>query len=342
MTTIVESPPVNNYYRNLKSRASAFDGLSVAEVFVKADLDFHVEKVPLFTSFGDPVPAWATRRTDTEQILGVVGRTYHVQQNAEIQPLVQSFLDHGMKITRGGTFKQGAKVFLEAELGRPEPVAPGDTVGCRVRFDSSHDGSSKHRFTVTPLRLSCLNGLVVAGGAMIGAALRHTCGARDAERAFEEFLAQVRGQFDKALTQYRHLARKPINSQELTTYLRDVFTIDPDVDPTTRQAQLLDQIVSNFDRDRQAFVEMMDRYEEPVAVNPGANVLDDILRNFETDPGSEVSRTRGTYWDAYNGFTYWLSNQRGGDDARRLESLWYGSSHQLNERALELALAATE
>src|SRR5207342_2066066 len=148
---------------------------------------------------------------------------------------------------------------------------------------------------LTPLRLTCQNGMVVAGNAQAVVARRHTRNSADAVQAFEEFMAQVRGQFDAAMTQYRLLARKPITSEALREYVGEVFKLPEDEERTTRQAKLLDQIIANHDRDRDAFRMVMEQYEEPVTVNPGANVLDDILNNFEAGAGSEIPSTRGSY-----------------------------------------------
>jgi phage/plasmid-like protein (TIGR03299 family) len=333
----------------LRKAASPYAGLSLDEVFTQAGLDFQVEKVPLFTQWGDPAPAFATRRTDTEAILGVVGKRYDVRQNDEIKDILGPYVGRdGFTITRAGSFGGGAKVYLEAEIGGPAEVAVGDAVACRARFDASHDGSRKYGFEMQPLRLVCLNGAVTSRGG-VAFSFPHTRSGPEKMRLLEAFVARIRAQFKTVLEEYRALARQPITAAKFNQYVKDVFfpaeseeqkAESRSMRQQKREERLLNQILDNFSRDRDAFAAMMERYEEPIQVNPGANVLDDIVRNFESGAGSDIPSSRSTYWNAYNAVTEYVNHQRGRDPERRLEASWYGAGHDLSVRALDLALAA--
>ena len=63
-----------------------------------------------------------------------------------------------------------------------------------------------------------------------------------------------------------------------------------------------------------------------------------LTEAYETQPGKQYAA--GSYWQAYNGLTYWLDHKRGRSDDNRLNNSWFGNGGKVRDRGLELALAA--
>lgn len=106
-----------------------------AEAIKHAGLDYHVEKRPLFTYDSEnykgetktdivipeiEVPDFfATVRTDTEQVFGVVGNDYNVVQNVDAFSFFDSIVGGRNEIlyeTAGALGKAGERIFITAKL----------------------------------------------------------------------------------------------------------------------------------------------------------------------------------------------------------------------------------
>jgi hypothetical protein len=70
-----------------------------------------------------------------------------------------------------------------------------------------------------------------------------------------------------------------------------------------------------------------------------ANTLAAVLENAVAGKGNANPAIVGTWWAALNGVTEYLAYNRGRTDDTRLNSLWFGDSAAVNQRALETAIA---
>jgi hypothetical protein len=105
-----------------------------AEAIKHAGLNYHVEKRPLFTYdtgnyTADPdtdiiIPEievsdfFATVRTDTDEVLGVVGNDYEVVQNVNAFDFFDSIVDgkNGILYETAGALGNGERIFITAKL----------------------------------------------------------------------------------------------------------------------------------------------------------------------------------------------------------------------------------
>ena len=110
-------------------------------------------------------------------------------------------------------------------------------------------------------------------------------------------------QFEATAEQYRRLARKSINQDDLRKYVRRVLKADED-NASTRLK----------------------------------NIAEVIARLAETGRGNDLPSVRGTLWTAYNGVSEWLTYNRGRSEDSRVNSLWFGGGGLTNRHALEVAL----
>jgi phage/plasmid-like protein (TIGR03299 family) len=181
-----------------------------------------VPQEPIITDDGVTTPAplpvddhFATVRTNPItgkiDVLGVVGSKYEPVQNEETCALLNALTDEsGAVFETAGALRGGREVFVTMKL--PQSMTFDGKDGSKDRTDfylaalNSHDGSSKFRFLVSPIRIVCANtqtAAIEAAAASWG--IRHTGGARAAiqeartalklswryVQAFEEEAAQL-------------------------------------------------------------------------------------------------------------------------------------------------------
>ena len=138
---------------------------TAAEAIEAAGLNYRVELVPLFTQAGNQIPRrQGVVRSDTNQILGTVGKGYTPIQNAEAFQFLDSVVaDGGLRYHTAGALGQGEKIWMLAKL--PGSIRVNGTEDITDKFlllHNSHDGSSCLRVHFTPIRVVCQNTLAIA------------------------------------------------------------------------------------------------------------------------------------------------------------------------------------
>lgn len=140
-----------------------------AEAIEHAGLDFAVEKRKLFTydnenQNGNPdsdiiipeveVPGYfATMRTDTEQVLGVVGKDYEVVQNKDAFSFFDAIVGgDGIQYETAGALGKGERIFITAKLPGYIKVGREDLIEQYLFLTTSHDGYGSITAAFTPVR----------------------------------------------------------------------------------------------------------------------------------------------------------------------------------------------
>lgn len=103
-------------------------------------------------------------RTDTHQILGVVGKDYGIVQNADAFAFVKFFKECSqceITIKCAGETESG-KSFVICQFGEPLQLSPNDVIYTYIVITNSHDGTTPVRVQFCPMRLVCSNGLKIA------------------------------------------------------------------------------------------------------------------------------------------------------------------------------------
>ncbi len=275
----------------------------------KAGLDWEVELAPLVTADTQAkVTHRAVRRTSDSKVLGVVGPRYAPLQNKDAFAWFQPFLDaKEAALHTAGSLRGGSRVWVLAKLNRdPLVIAPGDEVEKFILLSHGHDGSLAVRAGFIPVRVVCANTLAMAHGSDASKLIRlkHTKDVLENLANVREIMNLANQEFEATAAQYKLLARKSINQQDVRRYVRRVLKIDGDQDISTRTT----------------------------------NIVEEIVRLAEAGRGNDLPSVRGTLWTAYNGLAEWLTYNRGRSEDNRLNSLWFGDSANLNRHALEVAL----
>lgn len=293
------------------------EGLRDWHVAAKAaGLDWTVEAQPLWTVApgpGDtslvplqPVSHVANVRTSDGSVLGVVGPDYRILQNTEAFEWFQPILESGeVTIESAGSLFNGKRIWALARIaGAEAEVRDGDAVKRYVLLSHGHDGSLCVRLGLTDIRVVCNNTLTLAhNGDSELIRLRHTKNLIENMDAVRAALDVTRGKFVATLEQYRRLADKSINAADVRKYVHLVFEPKLDLDGETsneRVAQRLQHII-------------------------------DLAFTGRGNSGTSV-------WDAYNAVTEFTSWERGRTQDTRINSVWFGESAKLNQKAFEIAL----
>ena len=173
-----------------------------------------------------------------------------------------------------------------------------------------HDGRGSTLTGFTPQRIVCENTLEAAIHNRESKLLRvrHRAGQIAALDDIMRSIDIAKAEFVANCDAYRRLMAHHINPTDLARYVRVVLNVPGD------DVQAWDHVSEVRKR----------QYNE---------IIDKALRGVGQDFADL------TLWSAYNGVTEWLTHSRIDDPAKRRASLLFGSSHDMNRRALDTALA---
>jgi len=277
------------------------------EAIEAAGLNFTVVKKPLIevVEFNNPLDAgerWATVRTDTGDVLGIVGDAYEPIQNRD----AFTFFDHLVRAEEAiyetaGVIGRGERVWILAKLPGYIKVHGNDIVSKYLLLTNSHDGSSAVRVKLTPVRVVCNNTLTAAlqgeGEVHIG----YTVSAAENMKQALSLLGLSNSLYQKLDTTFSHMAATRITDKQLLDYVRALIP-DKEADKDNAKNQ----------RIREAVLEL-----------------------YESGQGANLSR--GTLWCAFNRVTEYTDHEMEGNPTTRLESIWFGRGEQLKIKAFQLA-----
>lgn len=287
------------------------------EAIVAAGLDWNVSLKPLVTKEDQVDVGWnATVRDSDGAILGVVGPTYKPLQNVDAFQWFNPFVESGaVTLETAGALKGGRRVWVLGKVaGDPMEIVPGDAVERFVLLSNGHDGTMAIRAGFTPVRVVCSNTLGMAHGDKGSKLLRvrHTKKAKDTLEVIRDTMQVVNAEFEATAEQFKTLARAQVNSADLKEYIRLVFK------PTVTET-----------------IESMGLKDEKARAD---KLLNKILPLFESGRGNDMPGVAGTLWGAYNAITEYTTWERGRNQDNRLDSLWFGDSANVNQRALQVAV----
>jgi phage/plasmid-like protein (TIGR03299 family) len=289
---------------------------ATAELAIEAaGLDYRVELRSLTTDEGIPVPKRkAVVRTDSNQVLGVVGTSYQPIQNHQCFGFLDSVVADGrLRYHTAGALGQGERVWLLAKLPGDIRVKQSDDVTEQyLLLSNSHDGSSALRVFFTPIRVVCANtlGMAERRGQGKGVSVIHKGDLAAKVGEAQEILGLATRFYDDLESRINQLASHYPNRQQLERYFESLY---PDsAEGKTRRAQ---------------------------------NVRAELFRLFENGRGQDIPETRLTAWSAFNAVTEYVDHHRSTrgkteteQASKRLKSAWFGSGARLKSEAWRLAL----
>ena len=298
---------------------------SSAEAIRFAGLDYKVEKRKLFTYDNEnqngiantdiiipeiEVPNYfATVRTDTEQVLGVVGKDYEVVQNEDAFSFFDAIVggSDGIQYETAGALGKGERIFITAKLPNYIQVGNDDLIEQYLFLTTSHDGYGSITAAFTPVRIVCNNTLNAAfKNCSNSVKIRHTSNAK-------ERLEQ---------------AHKVMGiSNKLSEYLEDAFNQWSKVRITDKEVKQLIQLA--MVPNKEVFQKLQSGNSDELSTHYN-NVCDAAYEYAMSNPSQQLETTKGTLFGAYNTITGYFQNVRSyKDDEAKLKSLLFGGTAQL-------------
>jgi|WetSurMetagenome_2_1015567.scaffolds.fasta_scaffold13112_5 phage/plasmid-like protein (TIGR03299 family) len=277
------------------------------EAIISAGLDYAVVKKPLQAVINKRQHVlvannFATLRTDTNQVLGVVGERYTVLQNREAFTFFDALTGTGEAIYEtAGALGNGERIWILAKLPGYIKVHGKDIVNKYLLLCNSHDGSSLVRAKLTPIRVVCNNTLSLALSGTEGVRIRHTPSAVEKLEQAHKLLGLTNQLYDQLDFIFNRMALKRVTDKQLIEYVK--------------------KLIPSTDAENQTRTE---------------NTRSKILELHESGQGATLAR--GTLWGGYNAvteFTDHILHSR--DQSRRLHSAWFGGGERLKMKAFELA-----
>jgi phage/plasmid-like protein (TIGR03299 family) len=289
---------------------TVIDGAVNAEQALKlGGLDFHVQKMPIFTQIGEQkveiADKYATVRTDTNDVLGVVGSRYEVIQNVNAFSIFDGIFEQKQAaFETGGTLGNGERVWLMAKL--PDTIrieGKDDITNMHLLFTNGHDGKNTLQVVLTPIRVVCNNTLSAAlNEKKVGEyiTIRHSAMAYDKMKLAAETLGLVKKQVQITNQLFNQMAKVKISDKDMKTFL---------------------EMLQNGDSTR------------------AKNIREEIENFYHTGIGQ--NDIVGTVWGAYNAVTGYVDHKRmnKAEPNKRFESNAFGSGYDFKVKAMELLMA---
>lgn len=297
------------------------DYLTSAEAICFAGLNYRVEKRKLFTldnghrlhnadepSASLEVPKYfATIRTDTEAVLGVVGRDYEIIQNTDAFSFFDAIVGgDGIQYETAGALGKGERIFITAKLPGYIKVAAKDLIEKYLFLTTSHDGAGSITAAFTPVRIVCNNTLNAAlKNCSNVIKIRHTVGAKE---RLEE-------------------AHKVLGiSNELSQQLEGIFNQWAKVRITDTEVHIL--IQSALTPNKDVLRHLQEGRNEELSAR-FSNLCDAVCEYNQTSHTQQTDTTKGTVFGAYNAITGYFQNVKNyKDDEAKLRSVLYGGTAQ--------------
>jgi phage/plasmid-like protein (TIGR03299 family) len=306
------------------------------EAIIHAGLDYEVIKADLFTtsynSDGQPMDTtkrvkthFATIRTDTGEVLGVVGSKYEVVQNKTAFSFFDALVNDGsgIKYETAGALGNGERIFITAKM--PNVIKVGrkgkDGIEEYIFLTTSHDGSGSIMAAFTPVRIVCNNTLNMALRDHSNAVyIKHTANAETKLKEAARIIAISNNSSELLEQLFNKWAKVRVNDAELQKLIKLAMSPNPEV----FQAVVKDDQVYDFTK----------QFKE---------VTEQVFEYAMTAPSQQMETTAGTLFGAYNAITGYYQNvkeYRSTDS--KVNSIMFSTGLDRTKKAFEICIKAND
>ncbi|MBS7565496.1 DUF945 domain-containing protein [Mucilaginibacter sp. Bleaf8] len=303
-----------------------------AEAIKFAGLDYTVEKRPLFTidsnthcwNNEEAVPDiavpnyFATIRSDTEQVLGVVGKDYEVVQNVNAFEFFDAIVGggDGVLYETAGALGKGERIFITAKLPGYIRVGKDDFIEKYLFLTTSHDGFGSITAAFTPVRIVCNNTLNAAMRNHTNAVkIRHTASAGDRLKQAHTLMGISNTMADEMQDIFNHWSTIRITDKEVKKLIQVAMVPNKEV-LNNLMAGKTDELSTTY-----------------------TNMVDKVYEYAMSSPTQQMETTAGTLFGAYNSVTGYFQNVRNYKDGEaKFKSITEGTAKQRAQTAFDLCL----
>jgi phage/plasmid-like protein (TIGR03299 family) len=292
-----EPSPWHNLGTELKHPKTAREAIEMA------GLNFTVVKKLLELKPGSNQDAYATVRTDTQDILGFVSESYQLIQNVDAFTFFDDVIAENEAIYEtAGVLGKGECVWILAKLPGFINVHGNDIVNKYLLLTNSHDGKSYVRVKLTPIRVVCNNTLTAALQGKGEVHITHTPKAeQDLEQA-NTLLGLSNYLYEQLSAMFNGMSARKITEEQLREYVQALVPDNEEAENTARTEK----------------------------------IRNSVLQLHDSGMGAHLAR--GTLWGAFNSVAEYTDHMMLDEDSTtRLNSIWFGRGEQLKLKAFHLA-----
>jgi|TARA_Y100000034_G_C6901063_1_gene416775 phage/plasmid-like protein (TIGR03299 family) len=313
-------------------------GMPALKWMKTAGLDWEVVRQPMFTQLPNGENVVVSGKRDSEygvlirdhgngkfdpvdDVFGPVGPEWVPVQNKEVFEFVDKFCKAGsMTMETCGSLKGGTEIWVLARFADDFDIVKGDQMKGYLLYHSAHVWGKGNQVRLTPIRVVCNNTLTMAIGASgkkKGTAFRmpHVRAFdADVQRAAEQALGLAGDQLATFKEMAQHLSKKKATADDIMEFVARVYQ-------PKKELAANEQLVDNL--------------------TPSS---ESVLEAIQMAPGADLKGSRGTWWGAFNGVTYFEDHMRISyqDSTNILASTWFGGGARRKELALEYAMEYAE
>ena len=289
------------------------------EALTYAGLDYEVVKRKIYTHDGDigkgldflirdiEIPDHMTTiRTDTNQVLGVVGKDYEIVQNIDAFSFFDSIVGgEGIQYETAGALGNGERIFITAKLPSYIKVGKDDLIEQYLFLTTSHDGYGSITAAFTPVRIVCNNTLNAALRNNTNAIkIRHTANAKDKLKIAHTIMGI---------------------SNQLSSELEDIFNFWTKISISDKEVKKLIQMA--LCPNKETLHNLNSGIENSLYFEKMCDSAYEYAMSNETQA---MASTKGTLFGAYNAVTGYFQNVRLYKDSEaKLKSMMLGGLAQL-------------
>lgn len=326
-----------------KGAVNVEDCTTSEEVIKKAGLDWSVDKCyiyaamlsngnvecPIQDSFNEdgvdyaPIDnTYGIYRTDKNIPLGIVKGRYTTVQNIDAFKFFDKAIGKNKAIWQtAGAFGYGQRIFVSAKL--PNNIfVKDDVVDNYLVFTTSHDGSTRVKILLTPIRVVCENTLNAAiRNAESYVSFRHTKSVHDNIDIADEILGITKSKINFLNEVYNHMYKSTIKDEEVQSFFGKVVFTDDEYSRIYQTGHNIQQVIMrDFSAINDAEISMKK-----------VNVVAEMNNYYYS--GIRQREIINTKWGAYNAVTGYYSNIDNSNGLKRMDSILYGSKAKKIELA---------
>lgn len=298
-----------------------------------AGLDYTVEKRLLFTFDNlnnstkdveglDSRPQlsvqnyFATMRTDTEQVLGVVGKDYRIVQNIDAFSFFDSIVGggDGIQYETAGALGRGERIFITAKLPSYIRVGNDDLIEQYLFLTTSHDGLGSITAAFTPVRIVCNNTLNAAMRNHRNAIrIRHSSGAGDRLKQAHTLMGISNSLGNEMEQLFNHWSGVRISDVNVKKLIQVAMAPNKEV---------LNRLQKGVEDEQSTCYK---------------NIVDDVYSYALGNPTQQTETTAGTLFGAYNAVTGYFQNVRKFKDGEaKFKSITEGTAKLRAQTAFDI------
>jgi len=305
------------------------------EAIQLANLDFQVDKMPLWGKYPDKIVAelnkkgieipeyFATYRMDTGMPFGVVKGRYEVVQNTEAFDFFDAIVGEGKAIYEtAGALGGGEKVFITAKLPYQFRIKGIDEIDNYILLTMAHDATAAIEAMVTHIRVVCANTLAAAlSGGKNKVKIKHTKTAHDRLKIAHQVMGISNTILERNEQLFNALCDIKINDTQANLYFYNLMLNDGQLEQLAKQDYKLDYV------------------DDSIISTKTKNRVNSLKEYNVVGPGQDMPTTMGTVFGAYNAIAGYIQNVKEyKDEERKMENVLMGNEYDFNTTALITAI----